>query len=211
MPNAPRSQFDNPLDQTTLATISLLESRILRIEHLLYGRPSTHPPVQQDSAARRLKDLERKFSLMISNFRVYDELLKTYRSNPDLFHAPGTSVPPSQLSSDAIQAIVLASASTFSSTLSSLTAVKDCSIPDSSDSAQLINLTERMKAIETTQIAQMAEISELRQRSEAVMLSWYESGVLANSQSLANVESRVQGVEREIRRSEVAGELEKQI
>lgn len=120
-------------------------------------------------------------------------------------------MPPSQLSSDAIQAIVLASASIFSSTLSSLTAVKDCSVPDSSDSAQLINLTERMKAIETTQIAQMAEISELRQRSEAVMLSWYESGVLANSQSLANVESRVQGVEREIRRSEVAGELEKQI
>jgi len=61
-----------------------------------------------------------------------------------------------------------------------------------------------MKAIETTQLAQAAELAELRQRSEAVMLAWYERGVLANSQSLADLESRAQDVEKTVRRREVA-------
>lgn len=68
--------MDNPLDQTTLATISLLESRLLRIEHLLYGPTASHPPVHQDSAAHKMKDMERRFSMIVSRFRVYSELLK---------------------------------------------------------------------------------------------------------------------------------------
>ncbi|KAK2593952.1 hypothetical protein QQS21_008359 [Conoideocrella luteorostrata] len=194
-----------------MSTISLLESRLLRIEHLLYGPNASHPSSQQDSASRKLKDLERRFSMMASHMRVYGELLKIYKSNPDIFHAPNASEPPSQLSIETIQSIVLASASAFPAALSSLTAVQDSPIPDPSESASLIGLNERMKAIETTQIAQSAEITELRRRSEAVMLLWYEKGILANSQSLAQVEGRVQGLEKSVRRREVAIEEEKQI
>lgn len=68
--------LDNPLDETTLSTLNLLESRMLRVEHLLYGRATTPSPTQHDSAARRLGQLERRFSLMLSEFRVYGELLK---------------------------------------------------------------------------------------------------------------------------------------
>ncbi|KAG5977559.1 hypothetical protein E4U55_006672 [Claviceps digitariae] len=196
--------MDNPLDQTTLATISLLESRLLRIEHVLHGHTASHPPEHADSALQRIKHLEKRFSIIISHIRVYGELLKIYKSTPDLFHAPNASEPPSQLSIDAIRSIVLASASTFPATLSCLTAIQDSPIPDPSESASLISLMERMKAIETTQLAQAAELAELRRRSEAVMLAWYERGVLANSQSLADLESRAQGVERTVRRREVA-------
>lgn len=65
------------LDKTTLATISLLEARLLRIEQLLYG--STSPPTTQptaDSALRSLADLERRFSTLLSRSRVYADILK---------------------------------------------------------------------------------------------------------------------------------------
>ncbi|KAG6008451.1 hypothetical protein E4U21_004473 [Claviceps maximensis] len=197
--------MDNPLDETTLATISLLESRLLRIEHVLQGHTTaSHPPEQADSALQRIKYIEKRFFILISHIRVYGELLKIYKSNPDLFHAPNASEPPSQLSIQAIRSIVLASASAFPTTLSCLTAIQDSPIPDPSESASLISLTKRMKAIETTQLAQAAELAELRQRSEVVMRAWYERGVLANSQSLAELESRAQDVEKTVRRREVA-------
>lgn len=68
-----------------------------------------------------------------------------------------------------------------------------------------------MKAIEATQIAQLAEISELRRRSEMVIHAWYENWVLNNSQSLADVETRVERIEKQIRQRERAFEDAKQI
>lgn len=59
-----------------------------------------------------------------------------------------------------------------------------------------------MKAIEATQISQAAEVADLRRRSEVVMRTWYENGVLGNSRALADVESRAERVEREVRRHE---------
>ncbi|KAJ4857003.1 dynactin subunit p22 domain-containing protein [Trichoderma breve] len=205
-------EMDDPLDKTTLATISLLESRLLRIEHLLYGTTASpfSSQTQHDAALAKMDGLERRFSRMISQIRVYAELLKIYKSNPDLFHAPPPSQPPSQLDSEAVQSIVLSAASSFPATLSALTAVKDIPIPESSASASLISLTQRMKAIEATQIAQAAEISALRSRSEALVRSWYENGAVVNSQVLAHTEGKIQRVEREVRRRERIIEEEKQ-
>ncbi|OAA47123.1 hypothetical protein NOR_02759 [Metarhizium rileyi] len=205
------ADMDNPLDRTSLTTIHLLESRLLRVEHLLYGPAATHPPIYLESAAQKLKEMERRFSIMVSRLRVYSELLKIYKSNPDLFHPPDASTPPSQLPSDAIQSIVLSQASTFSSALSSLTAIQDSPVPDPAESASLIGLTDKMKAIEATQMAQSAEIAELRRKSEAVIRAWYKNGVLDNSESLAEVETRVQRVEKQIRRREKTIEDAKQI
>ncbi|QYT04465.1 hypothetical protein H0G86_011371 [Trichoderma simmonsii] len=205
-------EMDDPLDKTTLATISLLESRLLRIEHLLYGTTASpfSSQTQHDAALAKMDGLERRFSRMISQIRVYAELLKIYKSNPDLFHAPPPTQPPSQLDSEAVQSIVLSAASSFPATLSALTAVKDIPIPESSSSANLISLTQRMKAIEATQIAQAAEISALRSRSEALVRSWYENGAVVNSQVLAHTEGKIQRVEREVRRRERIIEEENQ-
>ncbi|KAL7800073.1 hypothetical protein V8C37DRAFT_398312 [Trichoderma ceciliae] len=205
-------EMDDPLDKTTLATISLLESRLLRIEHILYG--STASPFssqnQHDAALEKMNALERRFNRMISQIRVYGELLKIYKSNPDLFHAPHPSQPPSQLDSEAIQSMVLSSASSFPATLSALTAVKDIPIPDSSASATLISLSQRMKAIEATQLAQASAISKLRSKSEVLVRSWYENGAVVNSQVLAHSEGKIQRAEREVRRRERQLEEEKQ-
>lgn len=68
--------MDNTLDQTTLGTISLLESRVQRIEHIIYGSagPTTHQP--QDAAVSSLAELERRFNQLQRHFRVYREILQ---------------------------------------------------------------------------------------------------------------------------------------
>ncbi|RDA95324.1 hypothetical protein CP533_3550 [Ophiocordyceps camponoti-saundersi (nom. inval.)] len=197
--------MDRPLDQTTLSTIDLLEARLLRVEHVLCG-PSVPPPpaARHESVTRRMADLERRFSSMLSRIRVYADLLKIYKLHPDFFHAPAASEPPTQLSAAAIRSIVLASASAYPSTLSSLTAVKDSPIPDPSQSAALISAAGRVKAIRATQLAQAAEMAQLRRRSETLVRLWYEGNLLPCSQFTADVESRVKAVERQVRRRERA-------
>ena len=75
--------MESPLDQTSSATISLLESRLLRIEHLLCG-PSTPAttPEHYESAKQRMDDLERRFAALTSKVRVYGELLKICTKAP---------------------------------------------------------------------------------------------------------------------------------
>lgn len=189
------------LNDTTLSTLSLLESRLLQIEHLLYGQSDISSD-QEKSATLKLADLERRFNALTSHIRVYGELLKIYRAHPDFFHSPDPSEAPTQLTNDAILSIVLSAASTYPATLSALTAIKDSQIPDPAESAALLAQAERMTAIEATQLAQAAEIAELRTRSEAVLRSWYESSILSNSQLLADVEGRVEKIERQVKRVE---------
>lgn len=84
-------------------------------------------------------------------------------------------------------------------------------MPDPAESAQLVALTERMRALEATQLAQEAEVAELRARSEAALRTWYEGGLLPRSQATASVEARVGKVERMVRRREREKEIEKEI
>ncbi|KAI9904194.1 hypothetical protein N3K66_000723 [Trichothecium roseum] len=199
------------LDETTLSTLSLLEARLLRLEHLLYGQTASPSLAQNDAAAPHMANLEKRFSMLVSKVRVYGELLKIYNTHPSFFHSPPPSEPPSQLSPDAIQSIVLASASSYHATLSSLTAVKDSPVPDPAESAALVALSERMKAIQATQAAHAAEISELRGRSETAIRSWYKGVIVNTSQCLADVESRIEKAERQVRRAEHMVEADEKI
>lgn len=64
------------MDETTLSTLDLLEARLLRIEHLLCGQ-SLSPALAQDlSAVDKIAQLERRFSALVKQFRVYGEILK---------------------------------------------------------------------------------------------------------------------------------------
>lgn len=199
------------LDETTLSTLSLLESRLLRLEHLLYGQTATPSPPQDGSAALKLANLERRFGALTSHIRVYGELAKIHKSDPDFFHPPPSSEPPSQLSTDAILSIVLSSAPSYNSTYSALNAIKDSPIPEPSESTALIALGDRMKAIQATQIAQAAEMAELRTRSESVLRTWYEDYVIERSRFMADVGSRVEKVERSILRAEHEQEARQQV
>lgn len=75
-PNAARKMEDESrLDQITLSTLSLLESRLQRLEHLVCGREPAPFRGHGDSALQRLQRLERRFSSLTSGHRVYGELL----------------------------------------------------------------------------------------------------------------------------------------
>ncbi|KXJ93848.1 putative nuclear distribution protein RO10 [Microdochium bolleyi] len=191
------------LDETSLATISLLEARLLRIEHHLYGHTT---PQNKNTAVRSLRELEHRFRKITHDVHVYNELLKIYKSHPDLFHSSNPFEAPSLLSTDAIRAIVLASAASYPATASSLTAIDDTPIPDPALSAGLAALIPRMRAVEATQLAQSAEIARLRAQSEVVIRQWYERDVMGYSGFVARVEDRIELVERDIRRVERAQE-----
>lgn len=193
--------MESTLDNTTLSIISLLEARLLRLENLLYGHTVQQPKVP---AIRSMQELEHRFGILLQRMRVYAELLKLYKSQPTLFQPPPPSEPPSELPPDALRAIVLAAASSYPATASALTAISDTPIPDPADTATLATLLPRMKGIEATQLAQAAEIAELRARSEAVVRRWYERDVMAYSSFIAGVESRVERAERTVRRVERA-------
>ncbi|TRX93971.1 hypothetical protein FHL15_005049 [Xylaria flabelliformis] len=193
--------MESTIDDTTLSTISLLEGRLLRIEHLLYGNSVLQ---SAPSAIRSLQDLEHRFSKLLQHIRVYGELLKLYKSNPTLFQSPPASQPPPELSPEALRAIVLSAASSYPATASAMTAISDTPIPDPALSAGLAALLPRMKGIEATQLAQAAEIADLRARSEAVVRRWYKHDVMGYSDFVAGVEGRMERVERTVRRVEKA-------
>jgi hypothetical protein len=73
-------------------------------------------------------------------------------------------------------------------------------VPDPKLSAELASLIPRMKGIEATQLAQDAQIAELRQRSEAAMRAWYEGSVLRCGRVVADVEGRLEKVDWGLRR-----------
>ncbi|KAI0883933.1 uncharacterized protein GGS22DRAFT_166453 [Annulohypoxylon maeteangense] len=197
--------MDSTLDKTTLSTISLLEARLLRIEHVLYGHTAQQPKV---SAIRSMQELEHRFSVLLQRMRVYAELLKLYKSQPTLFQPPPPSIPPSSLSTDALRAIVLSAAASYPATASALTSISDTPIPDPAHTALLAALLPRMRGVEATQAAQEVEIAELRARSEAVVRKWYEGDVLRYAEFVATVEGRVERAERGVRRVErVRGEV----
>ncbi|KAI0425659.1 hypothetical protein F5Y09DRAFT_93825 [Xylaria sp. FL1042] len=191
--------MESTIEDTTLSTISLLEVRLLRIEHLLYGSSTSQSTT---SVIRSLQELEHRFSKLLQHIRVYGELLKLYKSNPTLFQSPPPSQPPPELSSEALRAIVLSAASSYPATASALTAIADTPVPDPAHSAGLAALLPRMKGIEATQLAQAAEIAELRARSEAAIRRWYTHDVMRYSDFVAGVEGCIERVERATRRVE---------
>ncbi|KAK3364581.1 hypothetical protein B0T25DRAFT_69546 [Lasiosphaeria hispida] len=202
--------MEDTLDKTTLATISLLEARVLRIEHILYGpySPPGEPP--RDSATSDLADLEHRFAVLTHHVKVYSDILKIYKTHPALFQPPAAnSPPPTTLSPEALRATVLSYAAAFPNTASGLTAVTiDTPVPDPKLSAELASLVPRMKGVEATQLAQEADIAELRARSERVMRAWYEGRVLRYGRFVAEAEGRVERVEQGIRRLEKGREVD---
>lgn len=102
---------------------------------------------------------------------------------------------------------MLSFAASFPSTVSALTAVtSDTPVPDPALSAELAALLPRMKGVEATQLAQEADIAELRARSEALVGRWYAERVVRYGEAVAGVEGRVERVERGVRRAQRARE-----
>jgi hypothetical protein len=98
---------------------------------------------------------------------------------------------------------VLSYASAFPETSSRLTSLNDLPIPDAKASTALIELQPRLQQLLLIQEQQARDISELRTRSARLLQRWYEVGFLSSSECWAEWESRLQDVEREVKRHEV--------
>ncbi|KAL2886075.1 hypothetical protein HOO65_070537 [Ceratocystis lukuohia] len=192
------------LDDITLGTLSALESRLNRVEHLLCGQKAVTLGSDEEPASKRLEGIERRLNGLVSRVRVYGELLRIQKAFPSLFHTSNPSEPPVQLSLNELQSIVLAAASSFPATSSALSAINDTPIPDPAQSAALLQHIDRMRVVEAIQQSQAVEIAELRARSENLVRAWYQGALLSGSARLAAVEGRAQKVEAKVRRAERA-------
>ncbi|KAI7971571.1 hypothetical protein EIK77_002572 [Talaromyces pinophilus] len=196
-------------DAVASATIELLEGRLHRLEYLLTGettwtgQPSAAPKTDSldDTVARRLNHLESTLnSLSKSNPAVRDVL---QLCKPTLIQIVSFDTIPADLTTQNLASIVLSYATAFPETASRLSSLKDLPIPDAHASTALIELQPRLQKLLSIQEQQAIEISELRARSARLLQRWYELGVLGNSECWAEWESRLEDVEREVKRREV--------
>jgi hypothetical protein len=67
------SHVDSPFS----STVKLLEARLSRIEHLLFGAPVASPSARLDTpATENVEALERRFHNLLGQVKVYAELIK---------------------------------------------------------------------------------------------------------------------------------------
>lgn len=131
---------------------------------------------------------------------------------PDLFHNNDnnyTDPSDAALGPGERLAIISACATSYPTTASRLTSIKDVPIPPVESSLALISLQPRINRLEQLQEEQERELSELRLRSARVLKRWYELGVLAGGECWVEWEGRVMGVEKRVRRVEKWRERER--
>ena len=124
------------------------------------------------------------------------------KSYPDLFQPINPAEVPTSLTSNELLAIISSSATSYPTTASRLTAIKDSPIPSAESSASLIALHPKLAQVELRQEVQGREMAELRLRTASVIQRWYELGVLAESECWSEWEARLNTVESRVRRGE---------
>lgn len=68
--------MDNTFDKTALETIDLLEARLKRIEYAVCGHIDSATLSSDESACKRLADLEHSLHQIASKSRVIQDLLR---------------------------------------------------------------------------------------------------------------------------------------
>ncbi|KAI9729873.1 MAG: hypothetical protein M1834_006622 [Cirrosporium novae-zelandiae] len=203
--------MDNSQEDVSLETIELLEDRLRRLEYLVTGSSSLQNNHDAETTATeskpvstRLQELDSSLRMLRSRFRSVHDLLilETESRYPDLFHAIPPADIPSSLDPSEIASIVLSCASSFPETASRLNSIKDLPIPSAETSAALIALSPRLEKIAARQRTQTQELADLRAHSAAVLERWYELSVLDGGECWAEWESRLEKVERQIKRQE---------
>lgn len=123
-------------------------------------------------------------------------------AHPDLFYPTNSHLPPTSLTTSEILSIIGSCATSYQTTASCLTSIKDLSIPPADSSTKLMALHPRMAQLELLQESQAKEMAELRSRSATMIQRWYEFGVLGGGECWTEWEGRVANVEKAVRRKE---------
>ncbi|KAF1816109.1 hypothetical protein P152DRAFT_478690 [Eremomyces bilateralis CBS 781.70] len=198
------------LEDIAIHTLTSLESRLRRLEFLLYGSiPSPDstsddaPSPPQSTISRRLKKLEEGTQKLHSSHPDIVKIIWLKSRFPDLFSPSPTSettIPPlpSQLTT------LLSHAPLIHTTRSSLHSLHSL-LPLLSSTSPLTHLlaaSPQLSATQTTLIDQAAQVAELRRESAEVVWRWQEAFVIAQGGCWAEWEERVGGVEGWVRRGE---------
>ncbi|KAL4737730.1 hypothetical protein BDV11DRAFT_191180 [Aspergillus similis] len=195
------------------------------------GSPNSPPkPSSYDeTVSRRLQRLESELGNLAGKVGVVRDVLGLYERFPDLFRSTSTTSPPTTTTTTTTEqtdtpetpqpldteiepspplqimlSIILSYASLISETASRLTSLTDTPIPDASLSASLIALQPRMNQLAAKQDEQSREIAELRVRTAKVLQRYYEVSLLGGGEVWGEWEGRIERVEREVKRVEVA-------
>ncbi|KAK2761129.1 hypothetical protein FQN54_001649 [Arachnomyces sp. PD_36] len=162
---------------------------------------------QQRPVATRLAKLEHDLKVLSAEMPAVRQVLQLYTNYPELFQTPTSPhTLPATLTTQNLSSIVLSHAAAFPETASRLASLKDLPIPKAAESKALIELQPRLEEAAITQDRLGEEVSELRVRSARVLQRWYEVGLVGGGECWAEWEGRVEGVERGVRREEVARE-----
>ncbi|KAL2010259.1 hypothetical protein VTN00DRAFT_6066 [Thermoascus crustaceus] len=196
------------------ATLELLEVRLRRLEYLLTGdanwtghpKAAPKPDTLDDTVARRLARLEAGLEKLSKEVPAVHDVLQLHDRFPELFRSPSPNQIPAGLTVQNLASIVLSYASAFPETASRLTSLNDLPVPDAKLSTGLIELQPRLDRLAEVQEEQAKEVSELRTRSAKVLQRWYEVGLLGSGECWAEWEARLEDVDREVKREEVARE-----
>ncbi|KAI9804388.1 MAG: hypothetical protein M1825_001286 [Sarcosagium campestre] len=204
--------------ETTLSTLSLLESRLCRLEYAVTGSGPLErangvaaPPPDQtkidasSTVAHRVAEMEKSLQRLASRSKPLGDILALHARHPDFFHSPrDPSIPPTQLTTISLRAIVLASAPLYPTTASRLTSIVDTPIPSAESSAALMALAPRLARLELLQERQSRELAELRRRSAVALERHYEISILGIDRCMVEWDERVNVVEAGARRIEKA-------
>lgn len=121
---------------------------------------------------------------------------------PHLWDESALLQEPKQIPGQALAAIVLAHTPSYHTAAAQLTSLNDLPLPDSTSLAKLVSLEPRIHSARERQDRQAEVISDLRQRSVAVISQWYELGLVGMGDCWGEWEARLMHGERTVRRAE---------
>ena len=206
---------------TALSTLSLLDLRLSRLEHVLTGSSfptssrtqastittdnahNSSVPTQLRSLEARLTNLKRLDGVSGSLVRMVDSLRREY---PEIFVQTSRQQQSSdtasihELSNHAHE--VLANSTLYTTTSAYLQALQTLKIPSAQQSASLIDAAPRFSGLQQRQERLDDEIEELKGRSATLLEWWMKNGVVGIGELWEDWESRVKDCERIVRREE---------
>jgi hypothetical protein len=187
-------------------TLLILEERLRHVDFLINGESQAQDePQTNNSAASRLRNLERQLKILASKSYAISDLLQLQKEHPEIFHASEPHEVPSTLPPAGLAQLVLAHEQLYKTTATQLTTLNENSvIPDPAPLSKLISLQPRIDRIEAKQRRQAQEVAELRLRSMRVLAAWHEKGVLEMGEKFAEWEDSLKDVEILVRRNEAA-------
>lgn len=193
-----------------LTTLTLLESRLHRLEFLLSSSTDTNgvpkvttPPVKNnDTIASRLNSLEDDLTKLAANSTLVQDMLRLQARFPDLLGASSATMKPNDTDQSTEASVVLAHASSFPETASRLSSLKDLSIPPAEASSKLVELQPRLEKVKEVQDRQLRQVTELRERSARIVERWISQGVVGSGEAWAEMEACVRELEKGVRKVE---------